>query len=114
MSSRLVFLLRRRPELSREEFQAYWRTTHAPLVAARAELLSIRRYQQVHTVDDVRPTNVAPFDGIAELWVDRATSKGTGAERAQACAELLADERNFIELKHSPIWYAAERPMREG
>jgi uncharacterized protein (TIGR02118 family) len=114
MSSRLVFLLRRRSELSREEFQAYWRTTHAPLVAARAELLGIRRYQQVHTVDEIRAGDVAVFDGIAELWVDRATSTGTGGERAQAGAELLADERNFIELTQSPIWYADERPMREG
>ena len=36
---KLTFCLRRLPHLSREEFQAYWRETHAPLVAERAEVL---------------------------------------------------------------------------
>ncbi|MFT5269899.1 MAG: hypothetical protein ACI88C_003345, partial [Acidimicrobiales bacterium] len=27
---KLVFALRRKPELSLEEFQTYWRTVHAP------------------------------------------------------------------------------------
>src|SRR5690242_16791764 len=30
---KLVFVLRRKPSLSREEFQRYWRERHAPLVA---------------------------------------------------------------------------------
>jgi acyl-CoA dehydrogenase len=31
---KLIFCLHRRPELSREQFQAYWRDRHAPLVAS--------------------------------------------------------------------------------
>jgi len=44
---KLVDCLRRRPELSLEEFQRYWRDIHAPLVAERAELLGTKRYVQV-------------------------------------------------------------------
>ena len=47
---KLTYCLHRLPTLSREEFQQYWRGTHAPLVAAAREALGIRRYIQQHTV----------------------------------------------------------------
>ena len=77
---KLVFCLRRRPDLSRREFQRYWRQTHGQLVRERASALGIRRYVLVHTLDG--PLNEAlrasrgsaeePFDGLAELWWDSA------------------------------------------
>src|SRR5881397_2597942 len=45
---KLVFTLRRREGMTREEFQRYWREQHAPLVARHARALRIRRYIQVH------------------------------------------------------------------
>ena len=73
---KLVFVLRRRPELSREEFQRYWRSEHGPLVAERAAAIGARRYVQAHTLDT--PLDAAlhehrrgePYDGVAELWWD--------------------------------------------
>jgi len=114
MTQRLVFLLRRRPELTREAFQHYWRTTHAPLVAARAETLGILRYQQVHTVRDGRTVDVPSFDGVAELWTDGAAATGTVEERIAGGRALLEDERNFIDLSASPLWYADEVPLLAG
>ena len=46
---KLVYCLRRKQEMSVEDFQRYWRDVHAPLVAERAELLGIKRYVQAHT-----------------------------------------------------------------
>src|SRR5437667_362536 len=72
---KLVFPLRRLPTLSREEFQRYWYETHGPLVRRHAKALRIRRYVQLHTLDD--PINAVlqasrgteePYDGVAELW----------------------------------------------
>ena len=45
---KLVFTLRRRPGMTREEFQHHWREHHAPIVKRHAETLRIRRYVQVH------------------------------------------------------------------
>ncbi len=114
---KLVFCLRRLPHLSREAFQHHWRHVHAPLVAERAEVLGLRRYVQSHTLDDalVQPLAVprgspAPFDGVAELWWDSLEAR-TGARREdarRASAELLADERRFIDLAASPIFFADE------
>jgi uncharacterized protein (TIGR02118 family) len=115
---KLVFCLRRVEGMSRDEFQTYWRERHAPLVAERAALLGIRRYVQLHSVPDEISRLVAgernppePFDGVAELWFDSLDAIGANgaleAARA-AAAELLADERRFIDLARSPFFFAEE------
>jgi len=116
---KLVFCLHRLPHLSRAEFQRYWRETHGPLVQRHAAALRIRRYIQVHTLDDtlqelLRATRGGPeaYDGVAELWWDdRAAFEAVLADPAgQAAArELLEDERRFIYLARSPLFVAQER-----
>ena len=108
MARRLEFFLCRLPSLSREEFQDYWRTKHGPLVAERAEVLGIRRYQQVHTT---RAGRVDTFDGVAELWIDPTPAS---PERDQASLELLEDERNFIDHSASPIFMVDDMVINEG
>ena len=118
---KLVFCLTRKDGLSREEFQTYWRETHAPLVAERAEVLRIRRYVQVHSLPAeaqvaTRASRNAPeeFDGVAELWWDSRDALAENASNpaaAKASAELLDDERNFIDLERSPLWWAEEHPI---
>jgi uncharacterized protein (TIGR02118 family) len=123
---KLVFCLRRRPSLSREEFQRYWRETHAPLVARHAETLRIRRYVQLHSLADDTPLNAGlrasrggpePYDGIAELWwtseEDLAAATASDAGRL-ASLELLEDEGRFIDLARSPLWLAREHEVVSG
>ena len=115
---KLTFCLRRRPDMTPEEFQRYWRKTHAALVAERAEVLGIRRYVQFHTADlprlhqSLQRRNGGapqPYDGVAELWFDSLDDfVGGSPEKTQASAELLADERNFIDLPNSPMWLGEE------
>ena len=115
---KLVFCLRRRPELSHAEFERYWREQHAPLVRAAAPALGIRRYVQVRRVES--PANAAmreprdapePFDGIAEAWWDDedAFMRSVASADARAAArKLIEDEARFIDLGRSPIWLATE------
>ena len=72
---KLTYCLRRLPRLSRDEFQRYWRETHAPLVASVKETLRIRRYVQLHSLsadasEQIRASRGGPegYDGVAELW----------------------------------------------
>jgi uncharacterized protein (TIGR02118 family) len=118
---KLVFCLRRRPDVTEEEFHRYWRDDHGPLVARHASTLGIRRYVQLHTVPG--PVN-APlaasrgspeaYDGVAELWFDDAetlaAAAGTDAGRA-AAAELARDEERFIDHARSPLFVADEYPV---
>jgi uncharacterized protein (TIGR02118 family) len=121
---KVVFCARRLPHLSRQEFQRYWRETHGPLVRRYAEVLRIRRYVQVHTLDDplqeaLRASRGGPeaYDGVAELWWDRREDlAGAGGDPAwrQATAALLEDERRFIDLARSPLFVAEEHPIIDG
>ena len=120
---KLVYCLRRLPHLSREEFQRYWRETHGPLVRSRAQALRIRRDVQVHTLegsinDALRQNRGAleAYDGVAELWYESADDLAAAAspEGRKAGAELLEDERRFIDLERSALWIAQEHPIVEG
>ena len=118
---KLVFCLRRLPHLSREEFQRYWLNSHGPLVRQLAPALGLKRYVQVHTVtsafnEAVRIHRGAPddFDGVAELWwesVDEFARAGSTQEGREAGRRLLEDERRFIDLSHSPIWFGEEHAL---
>ena len=118
---RLVFPLRRLPTLSREEFQDYWLNRHAQLVAGLANDLNILRYVQTHTLDAADNSAVQAargdmepeYDGVAELWwadEKELASQSSDAAR-EAGAALLEDEKKFIDLTNSPIWFAYEYPQ---
>jgi uncharacterized protein (TIGR02118 family) len=121
---KLVFCLRRLPELSLAEFQRYWREQHGPLVRRHAAALRIRRYLQLHTLDDplqdlLRAARGGPeaFDGVAELWWEsredlEAVLRDPVGQRA--AAELLEDERRFIDLARSPLWVGEEHAIVRG
>jgi len=121
---KLVFCLRRRDDLSREEFQRYWREQHGPLVRSHAEALGIRRYVQVHSIDDEISLAIAgernspqPYDGVAELWFDDLEAlgaAGTTEAGQSAAAALLADEQTFLDLARSPLFLAEEHVIFEG
>ena len=66
---KLVFNIRRRPEIEPEEFYRYWKDEHGPLVRSVADVLGIRRYVQSHTIDT--PINDA-------LRASRKASAGPG------------------------------------
>jgi uncharacterized protein (TIGR02118 family) len=120
---RLVFLLRRQPHLSLDEFQDYWRNVHAPLVASHQRALGLLRYVQVHAIDDELNARAnaqrdgvmePPYDGVAELWwesEEELVASGATPEGRRAGAALLEDEARFIDLPRSPLWLAHEYPQ---
>ena len=89
--------------MTREEFQEYWLTRHAPLVASFGTDLDIHRYVQTHTLSDsanesaqkARGEMEPAYDGVAELWWTSENELGqtllTKAAQ-QASAALLEDE----------------------
>jgi len=119
---KLMYCVRRLPEMSREEFQRYWRETHGPRVREKAQVLNIRRYVQVHTLDSPlneamrasRGTEPDIFDGVAELWWESPEAFTAGAstpEGRQAARELFEDEKRFIDFSRSMAFVAQEHPF---
>jgi uncharacterized protein (TIGR02118 family) len=116
---KVVFMVRRREEMTREEFQRYWREEHAELVKRHADVLGIRRYVQTHArdtdLDDAlarsRGSEPRQYDGVAELWwdsIDDLMGAAVSEEGQTAQQLLLEDERRFIDVANSPIWLGEE------
>ena len=106
----LVFCLRGREGLSRDEFQRYWRNRHGPLMAKNMAAFDARKYQQWHTAsgpvaDGINQSRGGPadYDGLAVVWWDDLehflTATGTNDGR-----EMSKDELTFIDLENSPIF----------
>jgi uncharacterized protein (TIGR02118 family) len=118
---KLTFCLHRLPHLTREAFQSYWREMHAPLVASHRKALRIQRYVQMHSAttelnEVIRAGRGAPamYDGVAELWWDsfdelRAATQTPDGQAAGL--ELLEDERKFIDLARSPLFFGEEHTV---
>lgn len=116
---KLMFCLRRLPSLTAEQFHSYWLNEHAALVRQHSPALSIKRYVQNHTlvIQELHETllargaEVAPYDGVAELWwesLEDLIAVGKNKESRIAGRALLADERRFIDMSNSPIFYSTE------
>lgn len=118
---KLNFCLVRLPHLTRDEFLDYWINKHAPLVHSVQSTLRIKRYVQMHSAPDAANSDLQRgrggppgFDGVAELWWDdwadlEAQAKDPAAKPANIL--LLEDEKKFIDLSRSPIWWGEERTI---
>ena len=121
---KLTFALVRLPHLTREQFQDYWLNTHGPLVASVKDVLHIRRYVQLHSFDEaisegIRASRNAPpqFDGVAQLWYDSLedlAAVGQDPAAREAGRLLLEDEKKFIDLPKSPLWWGEEKVIIGG
>jgi uncharacterized protein (TIGR02118 family) len=114
---KLVFCCRRQPQLTREEFQRYWREDHARLVRSlRDQLPQMRRYVQSHALDDSindfiregRGTGES-YDGITEVWFDDLDSMTSTTEDGLAAAQrLLEDEATFLDFARCAVFLTEE------
>ena len=119
---KIVYCLRRKPEMSLEEFQKYWLETHAEF---GANIPGVKRYVQAHALGGELAEMMAeghpagknePFDGVAELWWDSLEDVAAALatpEGAAAGAALLEDERRFIDLERSPLGLGREHVIVE-
>src|SRR2546427_6592483 len=98
---KLIFVIRRREELSPEEFHRYWLDEHGPLARSLLEPLGARRYVQTHTLDtDLNAALAASrgtaeaYDGLAEVSWDSldALLAVFGSEEGRRANETLTGD----------------------
>ena len=90
----LLFLMRRKPGMSREDCQRHWREIHAPLAQ---RIPGIRRYVQSHVI--AAPGEEPPYDGAAEIWVDDEKAATTVFQSREYKEGAYLDEPNFVDIK---------------
>ena len=124
MITKLVFCVRKRADLSVEDFQSYWRDQHGPLVRSLWEagaFPGMQKYVQSQTNYEADGGRVArgttePYDGITEVWMDSergATDATTRAASAEAGKILLQDESTFIDFADSCVFVTVEHTIFE-
>ena len=120
---KMSFAVYRRPELSQEEFLAYWRDVHAPLAIKHAKALRIRRYVQMHAGDYEMSRRMTasrgcmpPHDGVCEIWWesedDRLAAASTPEGQA-ASRELGEDELRFCDMSKATVAFGYEHVVIE-
>lgn len=118
---KLIMCLRRRQDLTREEFQDYWLNSHGPFFMENADGMRAKRYVQSHTLDT--PLNgafresrglIPEYDGVAEVWFesedDLMAAMGT-SEGQELSAALLKDEGNFVDHAGSAAFLVRETEL---
>lgn len=115
---KVVYCMRRKVGISRQEFLAHWGEVHVPIVLANLSVLRLMRYvrtmprdhpysQRVERNDVMR----APYDGVAELtWANLDDMRlAFESEEALVVQRLLArDEAHFVDPVNSCRWIADE------
>jgi len=86
---KMLFAIRRLFHLSVEEFHRYWRENHGRLAQKKLPALRVKRYVQTHSIEALQAAFATP-------------------EGMQAPEVLLEDEKRFIDLPRSSMWFAEE------
>jgi uncharacterized protein (TIGR02118 family) len=86
-------ILRRKSEMSIEEFRDYWSNVHGAQISKIPGLL---KYTQYHVRSERLDETDDPIDGIAELWFEseEALCKAYQSEEYQS---VVKDEPNLLE-----------------
>jgi uncharacterized protein (TIGR02118 family) len=102
--------VKRRPGMTVEQFQEYWRTRHGPIVA---RIPGIQRYVQSHPLLGGYRKGPLPYDGVAEIWVeDKDVLRGFPAHEAFQAAKR--DESNFIDTQSLVELVVDEHIIKDG
>lgn len=107
---KLIYCISRKPGMSVEEFQRYWRDVHGPIAG---KIPGLRRYVQCHVVPSLYERETKPaYDGAAELWFDDLDAMAA-AMRSPEVAAALEDEKNFIDHARVASFVTTEKPVVE-
>ncbi|MEZ5376592.1 MAG: EthD domain-containing protein [Acidimicrobiales bacterium] len=111
---RMTAMLRRNPNVTREEFKHHWREVHGPWAMRHPEVFGFRHYVQLHTPADAddrplaRERNAPPaFDGMSEIYRDPPTASAEAV--AALRQEFHEDERRFLDIDASPVFLSEVR-----
>jgi uncharacterized protein (TIGR02118 family) len=100
---KVIAVIHKRPDMSRDEFVRYWREVHAPLAEG---MEGVRRYVINPTLEALAMGEPS-FDGVAELWFDDAAAARTAFASAAGRA-TTEDLVNFTQAEKAQVVIAEE------
>ena len=96
---KLIICAARKPGIAHEEFSAYWREKHGPLVKSVTEFSRhVRKYVQCHLKQTAVPFGIpGAYDGVAELWFDSAEAAAAAFREPKYLEIIRPDELKFAD-----------------
>lgn len=114
MSFKVIALLKRRADLTREQFIDYYETRHVPLILELTPGIAAYRrnfadFEGAYAFPEAAPFD---FDVVTELWyADRAAYEHAMEVTAtpEVWARIEADEQNFLDRGKTRLFVVEER-----
>lgn len=107
---KLINFLKKKPGMSVETFQEYWRTSHADLVKSIPGLV---KYVQCHTLLSGYKKGEPVYDGVAEIWYEDVEAMRGVADLPESRA-ALADGENFLDVSRTASILTEEHVQKDG
>jgi uncharacterized protein (TIGR02118 family) len=111
---KLIVAIRKRSDMSVEDFQSHWREKHAALVRENlATKRYVRKYVQCRTRVDPYGNGDVPFDGTAELWFDSVADKDAFFSDPDYLHNVRPDEARFADMSRTVFFVTEEEVVIE-
>lgn len=95
---KLICFLKRKPDMSADEFHTYWRDRHGPLVASTKSGQHAVRYEQNHRASEPQDhLGAADFDGVTIQWFE-SVADFEASVREDDYADIAADLARFLDV----------------
>ncbi|KIJ55735.1 hypothetical protein M422DRAFT_240353 [Sphaerobolus stellatus SS14] len=118
MTVRILLFLKRRADLTQEQFDGYWSNIHAPIVTSAKESIRFLKYNQFHVVPAHTDTlekkggvSIAPYDGVAEFEVNSIEDFLIVAKSEDYMQKIWPDCENFLDTS-SMTYLAGEDQVK--
>ena len=111
---KFTILLKRRANLSHEEFVKHYKSIHADLfMSIPVVKKTVRGYIQQHLLPIDLPPGMLPmkYDGVTELWFDTIESLAECFSDAEYLAKIKPDEERFLDLQACNFFISTENKV---
>ena len=113
---RYINCVKRRPDISIEQFRQYWNSNEfADLINQVVALSGAKRFSksatlvvEANTLLQQQRGSADPFDGVLEYWWDKAAHLDTLFDKPEVTdlmQRMLDYQRQFIDFSHSSIFF---------
>jgi uncharacterized protein (TIGR02118 family) len=111
---KVFWFLKRRPEITPDEFHRYWREHHGPLFCNTAVAQRyVVRYEQNHTAPASSLLGSDDFDGVSVMWFRSVEDIEAMYADAEFQGVLIPDGEKFIDREATKrLLTLAEEPFQ--
>ncbi len=93
---KLLRFVKRRPDLTQEQFKEYWLNRHVELERWNVENTPMVKIEALFATGEMVGGKEPPFDGLAELWFETLEDM-RAVMSSDVPARMLKDEENFVD-----------------